>query len=121
MKGLTMLMSLTTTSYCDDDTYGMSSGESSQLETCPGEVLKEEFLDPMGISQYRLAKEVGVSESRISKVVRGEARITADLALRLGKFFSMDPVVWIRLQSLYDLRTARRKTDLSDVGVWAAA
>ncbi|ALE34595.1 hypothetical protein IY73_03745 [Lawsonella clevelandensis] len=99
----------------------MSSGESSQLETCPGEVLKEEFLDPMGISQYRLAKEVGVSESRISKVVRGEARITADLALRLGKFFSMDPVVWIRLQSLYDLRTARRKTDLSDVGVWAAA
>lgn len=87
----------------------------------PGEVLKEEFLEPMGISQYRLAKEVGLSESHISKVVHGETRITADLALRLGKFFSMDPVVWVNLQSLYDLRTARRKTDLSDVGVWVAA
>lgn len=73
----------------------------------PGEVLKEDFLVPMGISQYRLAKDTGVSQMTISKIVRGQQSISADVALRLGLFFGISPQTWLNLQSSYDLEKAR--------------
>ena len=69
----------------------------------PGEILKEEFLEPMGISQYRLAKDISVSPRRINEIVHGKRAITADTALRLGRFFNMSPQFWLNLQTRYDL------------------
>ena len=69
----------------------------------PGEILMEEFIEPMGISQYRLAKDISVPPRRINEIVHGKRSITADTALRLGRFFSMSPQFWLNLQSRYDL------------------
>ncbi|MBN1931375.1 MAG: HigA family addiction module antidote protein [Desulfobacterales bacterium] len=69
----------------------------------PGEILMEEFLKPMGISQYRLAKDISVSPRRINEIVHGKRAITADTALRLGRFFDMSPQFWLNLQTRYDL------------------
>ncbi len=69
----------------------------------PGEILMEEFLQPMGISQYRLAKDISVPPRRINEIVHGKRSITADTALRLGRFFSMSPQFWLNLQTRYDL------------------
>ena len=69
----------------------------------PGEILMEEFLEPMGISQYRLAKDMSVPPRRINEIVHGKRSITADTALRLGRFFSMSPQFWLNLQTRYDL------------------
>ena len=69
----------------------------------PGEILVEEFLEPMGISQYRLAKDISVPPRRINEIVHGKRSITADTALRLGKFFGMSPQFWLNLQTRYDL------------------
>ena len=69
----------------------------------PGEILMEEFLKPMGISQYRLAKDISVPPRRINEIVHGKRSITADTALRLGRFFSMSPQFWLNLQTRYDL------------------
>lgn len=72
----------------------------------PGEILLEEFLRPMNISQYRLAKDISVPQRRISEIVRGKRSITADTALRLGRFFGMEAQFWMNLQSRYDLLQA---------------
>lgn len=69
----------------------------------PGEILMEEFLEPMGISQYRLAKDISVPPRRINEIVHGKRSITADTALRLGRFFGMSPEFWLNLQTHYDL------------------
>ena len=69
----------------------------------PGEVLKEEFLEPMGISQYRLAKDISVPPRRINEIAHGKRSITADTALRLGRYFGMSPQFWLNLQARYDL------------------
>lgn len=69
----------------------------------PGEILMEEFLKPMGISQYRLAKDISVPPRRINEIVHEKRGITADTALRLGRFFGMSPQFWLNLQSRYDL------------------
>jgi len=69
----------------------------------PGEILEEEFLKPMGISQYRLAKDINVPPRRINEIVHGKRSITADTALRLGKFFSISAQFWLNLQTRYDL------------------
>ena len=68
----------------------------------PGEVLREEFLIPMGISQYRLAKEIAVPEPRISAICNGKRAITADTAVRLARFFGTSAGFWLGLQSDYD-------------------
>ncbi|MBC8334973.1 MAG: HigA family addiction module antidote protein [Anaerolineae bacterium] len=73
----------------------------------PGEVLLEEFLKPMELSQNRLAIEIGVHARRINEVVLGKRRITADTALRLARFFGMSPQFWMGLQSDYDLDVAQ--------------
>jgi len=69
----------------------------------PGEILLDEFLKPMGISQYRLAKNTSVPPRRINEIVHGKRSITADTALRLGRFFNMSPQFWLNLQTRYDL------------------
>lgn len=69
----------------------------------PGEILMEEFLDPMGITQHKLAVSIGVPPRRINEIVHGKRRITADSALRLGRFFGVTAQFWINLQSHYDL------------------
>jgi addiction module HigA family antidote len=72
----------------------------------PGEILIEEFLKPMGISQYRLAKDISVPPRRINEIVHGKRSITADTALRLGRFFEIAPQFWLNLQSRFDLEVA---------------
>ncbi len=69
----------------------------------PGEVLLEEFLKPMSISAYRLAKETNLPQTRISEIVKGKRRVTADTALRLSKFFGTTPQFWLGIQDDYDL------------------
>lgn len=69
----------------------------------PGEILKEDFLKPMNITQYRLAKDIGVPPRRINEIVRGQRSISADTALRFGRYFGMAPQFWMNLQGHYDL------------------
>jgi addiction module HigA family antidote len=69
----------------------------------PGEILMEEFLKPIGVSQYRLAKDISVPPRRINEIVHGKRSVTADTALRLGRFFGMSPQFWLNLQTRYDL------------------
>ena len=76
----------------------------------PGEVLLEDFMKPLGLSQYRVAKDIGVPALRISQIVRGQRSITADTALRLARYFGTSPTVWLRLQARYDLEVAEAKT-----------
>ena len=73
----------------------------------PGEILQEEFLAPMGISQYRLAQEIGVPAMRISKIVRGERGISADTALRLARYFGMSVEFWTGIQTHYEVELAK--------------
>lgn len=69
----------------------------------PGEVLMEEFLKPLDISSYRLSKEIGIPQTRISEITKGRRRITADTALRLSKYFGNSPKFWLGLQDDYDI------------------
>lgn len=71
----------------------------------PGEILHEEFLVPLEISQYRLAKDINVSPRRINEIIHGDRAITADTALRLGRYFGTSPHFWLNLQAHYDLET----------------
>ncbi|MCK5503758.1 MAG: HigA family addiction module antidote protein [Thermodesulfovibrionia bacterium] len=75
----------------------------------PGEVLREEFLGPMDISVYRLSKETGLSQTRLSQITKGLRSITAETAVKLGKFFDVPAEFWMNLQSLYDIEEAREK------------
>ena len=76
----------------------------------PGEILYEEFMKPLGASINALAREIAVPPNRVSDIVNGKRSITADTALRLGKYFGVSPEVWLGLQADYDLRVARRTT-----------
>ena len=75
----------------------------------PGEILDEEFLQPMGITPYRLAKDISVPPRRINEIVNGQRAITADTALRLGRYFSVSPEFWLNLQSHYDLEQEQER------------
>jgi len=90
----------------------------------PGEILMEEFLKPMEISQYRLAKDINVPARRINEIVQGKRSITPDTALRLSKYFGLSERFWVNLQARYDLETEkdRLKDRLNkEVHVYAAA
>jgi addiction module HigA family antidote len=89
----------------------------------PGEILLKEFLKPMGLSQYRLAKEVGVPAQRISEIVAGKRSITADTDLRLCKFFGLSNGYWLRAQAAYDTEVAERKMGriLTKIKPWPTA
>ena len=78
-------------------------------EIHPGEILLEDFLKPMGVTARQLAADIDVSPSRISEIINGKRPITADTALRLGLFFSMESRFWLNLQSEFDMRIATRE------------
>jgi len=83
---------------------------SRELEPItPGEILKEELMEPLGLSVNRLARDLDVPPARISEIVTGKRAITADTALRLERFFGVSAQFWLNLQSRYDLKVARRK------------
>src|SRR6266567_2551362 len=86
----------------------------------PGELLLEEFLVPMGMSQYRLAKEIGVPAQRIGEIVAGRRAITADTDLRLCRFFGLSNGYWLRAQAAYDMEETQRnlRTELSKIKPW---
>ena len=75
----------------------------------PGEILDEEFLKPMAIMQYRLAKDIGVPPRRINEIVKGQRAITADTALRIGRYFRMSPEFWLNLQTHFDLEQEQER------------
>ncbi len=90
----------------------------------PGEILREEFLTPMAISQYRLAKDMSVPARRINEIVHGKRSITPDTALRLSRYFGLSERFWINLQARYDLETEKDKLENrlnKEVHVYAAA
>ena len=74
----------------------------------PGEVLLEDFMKPLELSQYRVAQDIGVSPLRISEIVRKKRAVTADTAMRLARYFSTSSGIWMRLQAQYDLEQAER-------------
>ena len=80
----------------------------------PGEHLAE-FLEELGISQYRLAKTIGVPPTRINEIVHGRRSVTADTALRIGQALGMTPEFWLNLQSMYDLDVARNSIELGEI------
>lgn len=75
----------------------------------PGEVLKEDFLDALSVTPYALAKAIGVDQTRISQLIKGTRNMSADTALRLGRFFGTSPEFWLNLQTRFDLETERNK------------
>jgi len=89
----------------------------------PGEVLKEEFLNELGISAYRLAKDTGIPQTRISEIIKGARRITADTALRLSRYFGNSPKFWLGLQDDYDLEEglAAKASELNNIQHYSAS
>ncbi|MFA5593258.1 MAG: HigA family addiction module antitoxin [Micavibrio sp.] len=81
----------------------------------PGEILQEEFLEPLGLSQNALAQAIGVPANRINEIIRGRRGITADTDLRLARFFKLSEGYWLRLQNTYDMMEARREVG-KDIG-----
>ncbi len=86
-----------------------------RLRTHPGEVLAEEYLQPLGLSASGLAQAIGVPPNRISDIIRKRRDVSADTAIRLGKFFAVDPRFWLNLQTAYDLSRAESEHDYSSV------
>lgn len=87
----------------------MNEMDDIQLPIHPGEILLEDFMIPLGLSQYRLAKDIGVTPIRISQIVNGKRSITVDTAMRLARYFGTSAAVWLRLQIRYDLEVAERE------------
>ena len=105
------------------NTTRRSSSRKVQGPVHPGEVLALDFLGPMGITQYRLAKGTRVPPRRINEIVHGVRSITADTALRLARFFGTSDQFWLNLQTRYDLEKERDRlgsTLLKDVEVWSS-
>lgn len=87
----------------------MNEMDDIQLPIHPGEILLEDFMIPLGLSQYRLAKDIGVTPIRISQIVNGKRSITVDTAMRLARYFGTSAAVWPRLQIRKDLEVAERE------------
>ena len=88
----------------------------------PGEILLEEFLNPMNLSQYRLSRDISVPPIRINEIIHGKRAISADTALRLGRYFNISPLFWINLQAHYDIEVESEKLGTrleSEVKVYA--
>lgn len=83
----------------------------------PGEVLKEEFLEPLGITAYRLSKDTFIPQTRISEILKGKRRVTADSALRFAKYFGTSAKFWLGLQDDYDLEEEgiNKKSELDEI------
>ena len=98
------------------------AGSKRIAPTSPGEMLREEFLKPMGLTNYRLAKEIDVPAQRIGDIIAGKRGITADTDLRLCRFFGLTDGWWLRLQADYDTRVARAALakKLAKIRPWSA-
>ena len=92
-----------------------------RLRTHPGEVLAEEYLKPLGLSASALAREIGVPGNRISDIVRRRRDVSADTAIRLGRYFDVDPRFWLNLQAAHDLSRAENENDYSGLRPRAGA
>jgi len=77
----------------------------------PGKILKEEFLRPMEITQYRIAKDIDVQQATISKIIKGERRITIDMAFRLSRYLGTSVEFWVNLQNSYDIEEIKKQED----------
>jgi antitoxin HigA-1 len=77
----------------------------------PGEILWEEFMEPLGLNQRSLAQALGVNVARINRIIKGKSAISADTALRLGRYFGTTPQLWLNMQSRYDLEKAKDKSE----------
>lgn len=86
-----------------------------RVRTHPGEVLAEEYLKPLGLSASALAQAIGVPANRITDIIRQRRDVSADTAIRLGRFFAVDPRFWLNLQAAYDLSLAESEHDYSSV------
>ena len=86
-----------------------------RLRTHPGEVLAEEYMKPLALSASALAQALGVPGNRVSDIVRGRRQVSADTALRLGRFFGVDPRFWLNLQAAYDVSRAETENDYSAI------
>jgi addiction module HigA family antidote len=86
-----------------------------RLRTHPGEVLREEYLVPLGLSARALAKALSVPPNRLTEIMRGTRDVTADTAIRLGRYFGTDPRFWLNLQAAYDLSKAERNSDYKKI------
>ena len=91
------------------DSFPLTMKSTLLKNITPGEILNEEFLKPMGISQYRLAKDIGVPARRINEIVNGQRAITGDTALRLGRYFRMAAEFWVNLQGHYNLEREQER------------
>ena len=98
----------------------MAKGAVLLGSVTPGELLWEEFMSPMGLTRYRLAKEIGVPAPRIGDIVRGRRSVTADTDLRLCRFFGLSDGYWLRAQAAYDIEVARRELalELTKIRPW---
>ncbi len=92
----------------------------ARIRSHPGEILNEEFLVPLGLSARQLAEAIGVPPNRISDMVRQRRGVTADTAIRLGRYFGTDPRFWLNMQQGYELSKAQAETDYSSVPTRAA-
>jgi addiction module HigA family antidote len=92
----------------------------ARLRTHPGEILAEEYLKPLGLSANALAHAIGVPGNRISDLVRQRRHVSADTAIRLGRYFDVDPRFWLNLQAAYDLSRAESEHDYSSLSSRAA-
>jgi antitoxin HigA-1 len=93
----------------------------ARIRTHPGEVLREEFLVPLGLSARALAKALGVPANRITEIMRGERDVSADTAIRLARYFRTDPRFWLNLQAAHDISKAQVENDYSKVRPRTAA
>ena len=91
-----------------------------RIRTHPGEVLREEYLEPLGMSARTLAEAIGVPANRLTEIIRERRAVTADTAIRLGKYFGTDARFWINLQVAHDLSKAQAATDYSRIPTRAA-
>jgi len=86
-----------------------------RLRTHPGEILREEYLVPLGLSARALAKDLGVPANRLTEIMRGSRDVSADTAIRLGRYFGTDPRFWLNLQAAHDLSKAEQTTDYASI------
>jgi antitoxin HigA-1 len=86
-----------------------------RVRTHPGEVLDEEYMKPLGLSANALGRAIDVPGNRISDIIRQRRDVSADTAIRLGRFFEVDPRFWLNLQAAYDLSLAESEHDYSDI------
>jgi antitoxin HigA-1 len=92
-----------------------------RVRTHPGEILREEYLVPLEMSARALASALGVPTNRITEIIRGERDVTADTAIRLGRYFGTDPRFWLNLQAAHDLSKAQLRNDYSKIAPRTAA